>query len=448
MKNHLSILVVEDDELARLSLVNRLKSIGPVAQANNAKEARILMEMKKFDVAFLDLDLEVDLIGLELVKEALARNIHPIVLSGREEEEIITLAYENGCSDFLSKPFTKESIDFVLRKIELSSTKNANLQKLEEFFLTTDNSLKQQLTVIEQAIHSSQPLLITGETGTGKTFLAKYVHQLVDESKPFVHLNCAEVTESLMESELFGHEKGAFTGALKSKKGLLELADGGTLFLDEIATLSTSMQKKLLKAIEEKVFYPVGSEKPIKSHFRLISATCEDLSAKIVNGDFRQDFYFRIEGFNVHLKSLRERKQDILSIANYFLKRGERKIILSPEVKDIFKNYGWPGNVREMERVIEILRTRSTGLIKIQDLNGLLTSTHRSQKNTKDIDLNLVKSMGLNAYIEMIENKILEQVLAENSDRVRKTMADLKLSNNSFYRIMTNLKARVENVGG
>ena len=448
MKNHLSILVVEDDELSRLNLVTRLKNIGLVAEASNAKEARLLMEMRKFDLAFFDLDLEVDLIGLELVKEAIEKNIHPIVLSGREEEEIITHAYENGCSDFLSKPFTKDSIDFVIRKIELSSTKNANLKKLEEFFLTTDESLKQQLTIIEQAIHSSQPLLITGETGTGKTFLAKYVHQLIDESKPFVHLNCAEVTESLIESELFGHEKGAFTGALKNKKGLLELADGGTLFLDEIATLSTNMQKKLLKAIEEKVFYPVGSEKPVKSHFRLISATCEDLSSKIESGEFRQDFYFRIEGFNVRLKSLRERKQDILSIANYFLRRGDRKIILSPEVKDVFINHNWPGNVREMERIIEILRTRSTGLIKLQDLNGLFTSSNRASKNTKAIDLDLVKSMGLNAYIEMIENQIVEQVLADNSDKVRKTMADLKLSNNSFYRIMTNLKARTENVGG
>jgi DNA-binding NtrC family response regulator len=437
----LSILVVEDDLLSRLSLKSRLESYGLVSEASSAHEAKIIKEMNSFDVAFIDLDLEHDLAGLELIKEFKSKGTHVIVLSGREEDEIVGEAYERGCSDFLSKPFTKEAVESVLKKLDLQKSNHKNLEKLKTFFMTDDVSFISQLNRIEQAIYSTHPILITGETGTGKTFLAKFIHNLSDSEKPFIHLNCAEVAESLIESELFGHEKGSFTGAIKSKKGLLELADGGTLFLDEIATLSLAVQKKLLKALEEKTFYPVGSEKPVQSSFRLISATCENLKIKIETGEFRQDFLFRIEGFNVELKSLRDRKIDLLKIADTFLKKGSRRIILSTEVKKRFFDYSWPGNIRELERTIEVLRSRSTGIIQLTDLEGVLT--HSIDNNEKfNLDIEAIKSMGLNAFIEKLETKILEKVLNDNSDKVRKTMQDLKISNNSFYRIMTNLKGK------
>ena len=435
-----NILLVEDDLLSRLSLKSRLEQFANVVEAVSSIEALTLIAVKKFDVAFVDLDLESELAGLRVVEELKIKNTHTIVLSGREDDLVIEQAYSLGCNDYLSKPFTKNSIDSVLKKFNHS--KQDLVARLREVMLTEDQDLKLQLKVIEQAIYGEHPILITGETGTGKTFLAKFIHEIVGQDKPFVHLNCSEISESLMESELFGHEKGSFTGALKSKKGLMELADGGVLFLDEIATLSLSMQKKLLKAIEEKTFYPVGSEKSVSSNFRLVSATCENLKEKVKNGEFRDDFLFRLEGFNVYLKSLRERKNDLNNLINFFLKKNKRRIILSTDARNEFLNYSWPGNIRELQKVIEVLRSSDKGIIEREDVVVLLRETIVLPGK---IDLAKVKSIGLNAYMENLEAEILEQILVENNDKVRKTMSDLKLSNNSFYRIMTNIKSRGKN---
>ena len=306
-------------------------------------------------------------------------------------------------------------------------------------------SLIKELETIDQALLSKRPILITGESGTGKTFLAKFIHQLsektIGKKTPFVHLNCAEISESLIESELFGYEKGAFTGAQKSKKGMLELADGGILFLDEIATMPLSIQKKLLKAIEEKSFFPLGSERSINSDFRLISATCEDLKSKIENNEFRADFFFRIEGFNVSIKSLRERKDDLNRLIHFFIKKGERLIVFDSSAKAVMLNYQWPGNVRELERTIEVLQTKDRGIVTALDLQPLLSKNTSS--NIK-FDLEEVKRFGLKTYIENLESNILKRTLASNQDKVRKTLIDLKLSNNSYYRILENSKEEIK----
>lgn len=305
--------------------------------------------------------------------------------------------------------------------------------------MTDDSSLIKELETIDQALLSTRPILITGESGTGKTFLAKFIHQLTGSSTPFVHLNCAEISESLLESELFGYEKGAFTGAQKSKKGMLELAHNGILFLDEIATMPLSVQKKLLKAIEEKTFYPLGSEKLVQSNFRLISATCEDLKSKIESGEFRSDFFFRIEGFNVTLKSLRNRKDDFNRLIQFFIKKGERMIVFDSGAKAAMLEYSWPGNVRELERTIEILQTNTRGIVTALDLAPLLSKGFSSFSH---VDLEEIKKLGLKTYIENMESNILKLALEQNEDKVRKTLTDLKISNNSYYRILENLKNR------
>jgi DNA-binding NtrC family response regulator len=443
--NKLKILIVEDDLLSRLTLKSRLESQGEVREASSMKEAIELIENSQFDLAFVDLDLEAELAGLDIVTALSKEKTYTVVLSGREDESVIENAYQRGCRDFLSKPFSKNGLELIFKKFNSAINKKQTLQELKDIFLTDDVSLIKELETIDQALLSKRPILITGESGTGKTFLAKFIHQLsekiVGKKTPFVHLNCAEISESLIDSELFGYEKGAFTGAQKSKKGMLELADGGILFLDEIATMPLSIQKKLLKAIEEKSFFPLGSERSINSDFRLISATCEDLKLKIEKNEFRADFFFRIEGFNVSIKSLRERKDDLNRLIQFFIKKGERLIVFDSSAKAAMFNYQWPGNVRELERTIEVLQTKDRGIVTGLDLQPLLSKTTTS--NTK-FELEEVKRFGLKAYIENLETNILKCTLASNQDKVRKTLTDLKLSNNSYYRILENSKENIK----
>lgn len=436
---NLKILIVEDDLLSRLSLKARLETLGAVWEASSKEEALELIDKRLFDMAFVDLDLEAELAGLDLIDALNTKQTYTVVLSGRIDESVIEKAYQLGCRDYLSKPFTKTGIELIFKKYYSSANKTQALQKLKDIFLTNDSSLVKELEVIDSALLSTRPILITGESGTGKTFLAKFIHQLMGINTPFVHLNCAEISESLIESELFGYEKGAFTGAQKSKKGMLELADGGILFLDEIATMPLTIQKKLLKAIEEKSFYPLGSEKIVHSNFRLISATCENLKSKIDAGEFRADFFFRIEGFNVTIKSLRDRKEDLNRLIQFFIKKGERMIVFDSAAKVLMQQYSWPGNVRELERTIEVLQTKDRGIVTAADLASLF---HKGLSAEISFDLEEVKKIGLKSYIENLEGKILKLALEKNVDKVRKTLADLKISNNSYYRILDNLKTK------
>jgi DNA-binding NtrC family response regulator len=436
------ILIIEDDLLSRIALEHKLSDIGTIYTAVSSEEARAKIKLINFDIAFVDLDLDRKLEGLSLLSKLKERKIYTVVLSAREDDAVITSAYNNGCDDYLVKPFNHKSIALVFKKYEQKNLKYSLENTLNEKLHIKGSANKKIIEVIANSLLSDRPILITGETGTGKTYLAKLIKDLSGEQIPFVQVNCSEFSDSLLESELFGHEKGAFTGAIKCKRGLIEIAHDGILFLDEISTMSSTLQKKLLKVLEEKEFYPVGSEKKLRSNFRLISATCENLLDKVEKGEFRQDLYFRLEGFNIELKPLRERSDEIEEFVKYFVKNGERRIVFELNALEMLKNYYWPGNIRELEKIVDVLRSMDKGIISRADLVPFLNSKNNKKTNELKFNLEEIKKIGLSDYLENIEMYIVEEAYKANQERVRKTLVDLKLSNNTFYRIMDNVKTK------
>ncbi|WP_372655640.1 sigma-54-dependent transcriptional regulator [Halobacteriovorax sp.] len=453
-KRILNFLVIEDDDLSRLNLVEALKSHGLVREARNSEEAIKLLNEEKFDLAWIDLDLEKDLAGLDLIPIVKSKRTYAVVLSGREEDTNIEEAYKRGCEDYLSKPFDKDSLNMILRKFRVLSKESVLRNFFANQYVTQDDKLIENLKVINEVITTNKPVFLKGATGTGKTLIAKLVHELIfEDDKSFIHLNCSEIPENLLEAELFGYEKGAFSGAETSKKGKFELADGGTLFLDEIATMPMVLQQKILRAIDEKSFYPLGSETLVKSDFRLVSATCEDLEDMVKNGSFREDLYFRIEGFNIDLPSLSKRREDIPLLIKHFLGKGKRRVVLNSEVKNILNSYSWPGNIRELRRVVEILQSKSHGVIGVQDLPSHIKGVCESEAVVTSIDNKLVHGSiltkmqleyiqinGLKSFVEKVEEDALAIVLKENDEKVRKTLGVLKISNSAFYRISERRK--------
>ncbi|EQC50988.1 sigma-54 dependent transcriptional regulator [Bacteriovorax sp. DB6_IX] len=462
MKKTISFLVIEDDQLARLSLVQKLKDVGIVSEADNLARAKQLLEEGHYDVAWIDLDLENELEGLEIIPLAKSKGIYSVVLSGREEEECIEKAYELGCDDYLSKPFESEALNIVLRKYEAIGS----LGKFKDFFakqyITQDQALIDQLGILSDIVVSDRPVFIKGATGVGKTFLAKQIHSLIHKNdQGFVHFNCSEVPENLIESELFGYKKGAFSGADKDKKGLLEMADGGTLFLDEIATMPMLLQQKLLKAIDEKTFYPLGSEEAQKSDFRLISATCENLEEMVEEGKFRQDLYFRIEGFNLDIPPLKKRREDIPLLLKHFLSSGVRRVVIKGDVKDLLYHYDWPGNIRELHKVIDILKSRCHGVIKKEDLPEHISRVHiqasTSESNSQQVvssevetifengllnnmQIEYIKHNGMKCFLDKVEEEAVTYIHESLGHKVRESLSILKMSSSSFYRVLNRLK--------
>ena len=311
-KVNLKILIVDDDTYFRLGVASILSDYGILVEASNEAEAIEQLNNHNFDLALIDMQMEENDSGLRVLEKAVAHNVHSIILSSYDNDEITEQAYESGCNHFLTKLNYSTSLEpYIIKFI-----KNNKQNILDDFFtkkyITQDRDIIKQIKNLSEVSVKGKSIFISGETGVGKSLIGKMIHELSHKDKaPFVHLNCSEIPENLIESELFGHKKGSFTGATQDKKGRLELAHKGTLFLDEIATMPMNMQKKLLKALDEKTFYPVGSDKPIKSDFTLITATCEDLFTKVTNDEFRKDLFFRITGLNVDIKPLRKRKKDI-----------------------------------------------------------------------------------------------------------------------------------------
>ena len=364
------ILVVDDEEIALKNLEYILQKLGhEIVDTTSSLKARDLLKKETFDVVVTDLKMEkVD--GMELLRLAKERSPESevIIITAFATVDSAIEAMKAGAYYYIAKPYkideVRKVVSEALEKTRLRRENLALRRQLEAIkgrvkILTNDAKMKQILDVARQVAISDCTVLITGESGTGKELLARYIHEMSPRrQKPFVVVNCGVFTEELLAHELFGHEKGAFTGATHSKKGLVDMANGGTLFLDEIAEMSPSMQVKLLRLIQEHEFYRVGGTEPIRVDIRFIAATNQDLKKAVERGDFRLDLYYRLNVVNMHLPPLAERKGDIPLLARFFLEKhaarmGKKVTSISQEVIAILKNYDFPGNVRELENIIE-----------------------------------------------------------------------------------------------
>jgi len=365
-----SLLVVEDEDIARRNLEHILRKEGyTVIATNSGAKALDLLRHQDFDLVLTDLKMEkVD--GMQVL--AKSRELHPytevIMITGYATVDSAVAAMKEGAYHYIAKPYKIDAIRQVVgqalikRRLQLENLElKESLKKAQPvpFIVGKSKAIIQVLKTIQQISSSDTNVLILGESGTGKELAAKAIHHLSPRSeKRFVAFNCGSFTEDLMANELFGHEKGAFTGAVQEKKGLLQAADGGTVFLDEIGDMPMSMQVKLLRVIQEKELLRVGGVDPIPVDVRFIAATHRDLQKDMQSGHFRQDLFYRLNVIALRLPPLAERADDIPLLVNHFLAqkiRGMQKEIdaIEPEAMDLLCRCSWPGNVRELENIIE-----------------------------------------------------------------------------------------------
>lgn len=434
-----NILIVEDDKYFRLGIKSTIKNICLINEADNLDDSIRILSEQPIDFCIVDLNLgKNEYGGLKVLEYCQQKKINSIVLSSTDDIEITEKVYSLGCQHFLVKSQYKKHLPYYIEKLT-KSLDNEIEKFFQEEFITNDKNLKKQVRELLEYDLRGRRILITGETGVGKSLLGKLIHKIHFNDSDFVHLNCSEIAESLIESELFGHVKGSFTGAIKDKTGLLAKANNGVLFLDEIATMPMTMQKKLLNAIESGEYYPVGSDKPQRSNFTLISATCEDLIEKVHEEKFRKDLFFRISGFNLNIPALCERREDLNLLIDHFLNQSPRRILLKDDARLRLLNYNWPGNIRELKRVMDNLIFSNLGIVKASDLKMVNDSYSESESLLTRDHEDFIINHGLREYMKKVEKEITASILEKNKGKIAKTIKDLKISASAFYRIQESL---------
>jgi len=366
----LKILVAEDEKITLKHLIYALEKEGYTAVGvSDGIEAFNKIKKEHFDVVITDIKMPgIDGISLLDKIKLIWPEIEVIIITGFGSIDSAVEAMKKGAYDYITKPFNLDELILKIKKIfEKKSLENKNIalklslgiNKKLPTFIAKSKKMLQILKLIESISQSDCNVIITGESGTGKGLVAKLIHYTgIRRDEPFIGVNCAIFTEQLLATELFGHEKGAFTGAISTKKGLLEIAHRGTLFLDEIVEMPPSLQAKLLKVIEDKEFFRVGGTRPIKVNVRFITATNQNLQELIEKGRFRKDLYYRMNVMEIHIPPLRERSEDIIPLSKYFLKKHSKTVSknikgFTKEAMEILKSYSYPGNVRELENIIE-----------------------------------------------------------------------------------------------
>jgi two-component system response regulator AtoC len=387
------LLVIGQPEDETRNLADALVADYPISAAPNISEAVQRLQKEAFSVIIFDLADDGSHIVNSMEALQACAPITPIIVIGHQHDsQLIVRAVKAGAFDFVTKPFPPEKIKLsVHQALELRSMKNEidylrreqDVVYDHEQIIAVSGAMQAVIKTIKRLAGTDSTVLVTGETGTGKSFLSGNIHfNSPRRSKPFIKVNCANIPGTLLESELFGHEKGSFTGADKTRTGRFEQADGGTIFLDEFCELDLDLQAKLLRAIEEKAFERLGGNKTIHANTRIIAATNRDIEALVREGKFREDLYYRINVLRIHMPPLRERAACIEPLTNYLLEKLSRTVkkkitSIDPAVIDMFRRYSWPGNIRQLSNTIErailledrtVIRKDSVSLPENEDL--------------------------------------------------------------------------------
>ncbi|RKZ30467.1 sigma-54-dependent Fis family transcriptional regulator [bacterium] len=444
------ILVVDDEESMREFLDIMLSKEGYLVETADCYNRAIeIMSREKFDVVISDIKMP-DISGIDLLKEI--HSIDPettaIMITAYASLDSAVQALREGAFDYITKPFEVSQIKFaVSRALENKRLREENRILREQIrtggggsldeFVGESKAISEIKEFVKKIAPTDSSVLITGESGTGKNLIAKAIHKLSPRADgPFVAINCGAVPEQLLESELFGHMKGSFTGAIKDKEGLFSAATSGTLFLDEIGASSLAIQVKLLRALEEKEITPVGSTKPIKVDVRLLAATNADLADMVSKGSFREDLYYRLNVFHIHITPLRERREDILPTARFILEKlatrtEERVKKITRAAAKVLENAPWRGNVRELENILErallMAETDSIGVDALPDSIG------KAPRKIPE-DISIKAPADFLPSMEIIEKAYIYWVLASTNWKKARAAEILGIDASTLYR--------------
>jgi DNA-binding NtrC family response regulator len=438
----LQLLIVDDDEQLREVLVRWFKRQGAAVTAcDSAEDALQRAERSRFDIALLDLHLPgmsgIDLLGR--LKET-QPELEALVLTAHGSIETAIQAMKQGAYDYLTKPFQFPDLDVhvqkAFEKVQLARRQRQWLEQLRYEspryrLVGTSSAIQRAIQLIEKVAPTDATVLVRGASGTGKELVARALHiNSARSDRPLVTINCAALTESLLESELFGHEKGAFTGAVQAKPGLVEVAEGGTLFIDEIGEMAPALQAKLLRVLEDGHYRRVGGTQEVHADVRVIAATNRPLEEELKEGRFREDLYYRLNVVTIELPPLRERRQDIPALVEHFLETrqiGPSRYRLHPDALDALVRHDWPGNVRELANVLEraqILAEEQT--ITLDDLPDTMVETRPAGASTGDP-----------RHLREVERShVLDVLKQENYNKVHAAKV-LGISRRALYRLIS-----------
>jgi two-component system NtrC family response regulator len=451
------VLVVDDEPVICRTCFKILNDAGyDVKTTMNGAEVLPVIEKETVDVLLLDLKMPgVD--GIEILREA--KHVNPeivaIIITGYATVDSAVEAMKLGAYDYISKPFTADElllrVDKALEKRKLVSENIYLRQELKEKYRFSNIIGKTKImheifTIVEKVADTDSTILIRGQSGTGKELIARAIHHNSRrKERKFIAVDCGALPETLLESELFGHVKGSFTGAIVTKPGLLEVANGGTFFLDEVGDLSTGIQAKLLRVLQEKEFRPVGGVRNIKVDVRLIAATNKNLEKMIEEGKFREDLFYRLNIVPIYLPLLKDRKEDIPLLTQYFLKaaslKQNKKIKgIAPEAMNMLVEYDWPGNVRELENSIERLVIMTDGeVIRPEHLPVNIKGARVCidvKAPLSNVELKKMKKQLRNEAVSNIERAFLVEILSKNDWNVTKSARAAGMKRQNFQSLM------------